>query len=156
MRVDAGTPIGNIDGFRVDAPGGRIGWVEEMWLDDEGATTAAVVRLPNERRALLVHDDVDEILPEHRSVAVRPDARLLELDPPHLGVGAHGALEASWATSGKALVLPELQAPPVRSTGGESSLVTSVAVLYAGLVVIGIALTGVCFLVPYLVVGRAF
>jgi hypothetical protein len=157
MRIGAETPIGNIDGFRVDAPGGRIGWVEEMWLDDEGGTTAAVVRLANERRGLLVHDDIDEILPEQRTVAARPGARLLELDPPHLGAGAHGALEASWTTSGRALALPELQpAPAARSAGGESSLVTSVAVLYAGLIVIGIALTGICFLIPYLVAGRAF
>jgi len=157
MRIGARTPIGDIDGFGVDAPGGRIGWIEELWLDDEGGTTAAVVRFPNERRGLLIHDDIEEILQAQRTVAVRPGARLLELDPPQLAVGSHGALEASWATSGKALELPELRpAPVVRSPSSESSLVTSVAVLYAGLVVIGVTLTGLCFLIPYLVAGRAF
>jgi hypothetical protein len=158
MRIGAETPIGNIDGFRVDAPGGRVGWVEELWLDDEGGTTAAVVRLPGARRGLLVHDDIDEILFEERAIAVRPDARLLELDPPHLDARAHGALEASWGTSGKALTLPQLlpAAPVARSTSRESSLLTSVVVLYAGLVVIAFALTGLCFLIPYLVVGRPF
>lgn len=158
MRIGAGTPIGNIDGFRVEAPGGRIGWVEEMWLDDVGGTTAAVVRLPNARRALLVHDEIDEILPDERTIAVRPDARLLELDPPHLGMGANGSLEASWSTSGNELALPELlpPAPAARPAGSESSLFTSVVVLYAGLFVIACALTGLCFLVPYLVAGRPF
>jgi hypothetical protein len=158
MRIGAETPIGNIDGFRVDAPGGRVGWVEELWLDDEGGTTAAVVRLPGARRGLLVHDDIDGILFEERAIAVRPDARLLELDPPHLDARAHGALEASWGTSGKALTLPQLlpAAPVARSTSRESSLLTSVVVLYAGLVVIAFALTGLCFLIPYLVVGRPF
>src|SRR5262245_3792032 len=93
MQIGARTPIGNIDGFRVEAPGGRIGWVEEMWLDDEGATTAAVVRLPNACRGLLVHDEIEEILPDVRAIRVRRDVRLLELDPPHLGVGANGAFE---------------------------------------------------------------
>src|SRR5262245_41009099 len=112
MQIGATTPIGDVDGFRVEAPGGRIGWVEEMWLDDDGETTAAVVRLPNARRGLLVHDDIDEILPGERAITVRPGARLLELDPPHLGTGADGALEASWATSGNALALPELRPAP--------------------------------------------
>ena len=159
MQIGARTPIGNIDGFRVEAPGGRIGWVEEMWLDDEGATTAAVVRLPNARRGLLVHDEIEEILPDVRAIRVRPDARLLELDPPHLGVGANGAFEASWTTSGTTLSLPELQpTPPVvrPENGDSSSLLTSVVVLYAGLFVIACVLTGLCFLVPYLVTGRPF
>ena len=156
MKIGARTPIGNIDGFRVEAPGGRIGWVEEMWLDDECETTAAVVRLPNARRGLLVHDEIDEILPQERTIVVRPDARLLELDPPHLGAGAHGSLEASWATSGNALALPELlpSAPLVRPASSESSLFRSVIVLYTGLFVIACTLTGLCFLIPYLVAGR--
>jgi hypothetical protein len=158
MRVGATTPIGNVDGFRVEAPGGRIGWVEEMWLDDEGETTAAVVRLSNGRRGLVVHDEIDEILPEEHAIAVGPGARVLELDPPHLGTGADGALEASWATTGNALALPELLASPliVRPASSESSLLGSMVVLYAGLFVIACLLTGVCFLIPYLVAGRAF
>ena len=158
MRIGARTPIGNIDGFRVEAPGGRIGWVEEMWLDDVGETTAAVVRLSSAQRALLVHDEIDEVLPDERTIAVRPDARLLELDPPHLGIGSDGGLEASWSTSGNALALPELlpTVPAARPAGSESSLFTSVVVLYAGLFVIACALTGLCFLVPYLVAGRPF
>ena len=159
MRIGAGTPIGNLDGFRVVAPGGRIGWVEEMWLDDEGQTTAVVVCLPDAQRGLLVHDDIDEILPDELAIAVRADARLLELDPPHLEVGAHGALVASWATSGNTLAVPELPAiPPVArsSVSSESSFFKAVFLLYAGVLVIACALTAICFLVPYLVVGRPY
>jgi hypothetical protein len=158
MRIGARTPIGDIDGFRVEAPGGPIGWVEELWLDDEGETTAAVVRLPNARRGLVLRDELDEILPEEHTITVRPRARLLELDAPHLGTGAGGALEASWATSGHALALPQLlpTVPAARPASGESAFFKSLVVLYAGLFVIGCALTGVCFLIPYLVAGRAF
>ena len=158
MKVDAGTPIGNLDGFRVLAPGGRIGRVEEMWLDDEGQMTAVVVCLPNAQRGLLVHDEIDEIRPEELTIAVRADARVLQLDPPHLNTGVHGALVASWATSGATLALPELQAssPVVRSSASESSFFRAMFLLYAALFVITCTLTGVCFLIPYLVTGRAY
>ena len=157
MQVGARTPIGNIDGFRVVTPGGRIGWVEEMWLDDEGETTAVAVRLPNARRGLLMREDIDEILPEELTIAVR-DARLLELEPPHLNAGADGTFTASWTTSGKALMVPEL-APMlvVRSpASSELSFFMTVTVLYAGLFVIACALTGLCFLIPYLVTGKPY
>ena len=159
MKIDAGTPIGNLDGFRVVAPGGRIGWVEEMWLDDEGQTTAVVVCLPNAQRGLLVHDEIDEIRPEELTIVVRADARVLQLDPPHLDTGAHGALVASWATSGATLALPELSAasPVVRSSASsESSFFKAMFLLYAAVFVITCALTGICFLIPYLVTGRAY
>jgi hypothetical protein len=158
MKIDAGTAIGNLDGFRVVAPGGRLGWVEEMWLDDEGQTTAVVVCLPNAQRGLLVHDEIDEIRPEELTIAVRADARVLQLDPPHLDTGAHGALVASWATSGATLALPELEAasPVVRSSGSESSFFKAMFLLYAALFVIACTLTVICFLIPYLVTGRAY
>jgi hypothetical protein len=158
MRIGAMTPIGDIDGFRVEAPGGRIGWVEEMWVDDEGETTAVVVRLPNAQRGLLVRDDIDEILSEELTIAVRPEARFLELEPPHLGTAADGALTASWATSGNALDVPGLlpTAPAVRPASSESSFFRTVAVLYTGLFVIACVLTGLCFLIPYLVSGRPY
>jgi hypothetical protein len=159
MGIGARAPIGNIDGFRVVTPGGRIGWVEEMWLDDEGETTAVAVHLPNAQRGLVVRDDIDEILPEERTIAVRPDTRLLELEPPHLNAGADGPLTASWTTSGKALVVPELEptAPVVRSpANSEPSFFKTVTILYAGLFVIACALTGLCFLIPYLVTGKPY
>ena len=159
MGIGAKAPIGNVDGFCVVAPGGRIGWVEEMWLDDEGETTAVAVRLPNAQRGLVVRDDIDEILPEERTIAVRPDARLLELEPPHLNAGADGTFTASWTASGKALAVPELAptAPVVRSpASSEPSFFTTLTVLYAGLLVIACALTGLCFLIPYLVAGKPY
>jgi hypothetical protein len=106
----------------------------------------------------VLRDELDEILPEERAITVRPRARLLELDPPHLGTGTDGALEASWTTSGNALALPQLlpTAPVARPASGESAFLKSLVVLYAGLFVIGCVLTGVCFLIPYLVAGRAF
>src|SRR4026207_2176095 len=115
--------VGGIAGFRVGAHGGRIGWVEEMWVDDEGETTAVVVRLPNAQRGLLGRDDSDETLSEEATIAgcrddrlpparrglrpradpaevragepppaVRPGAGSPELEPPHLGTAADGAL----------------------------------------------------------------
>ncbi len=159
MGIGARAPIGNIDGFRVVTPGGRIGWVEEMWLDDEGETTAVAVRLSNAQRGLVVRDDIDGILPEERTIAVRPDARLLELEPPHLNAGADGTLTASWTASGKALAVPELAptTPVVRSpASSEPSFFTTVTVLYAGLFVIACALTGLCFLIPYLMAGKPY
>ncbi len=159
MRIGAATPIGNVDGFRVVAPGGRIGWVEEIWLDDEGEATAVAVRLPKAQRGLLIRDDIDEIVPEQRTIAVRPDARVLELEPPHLGTGPDGALTASWTTSGNALALPELlpTAPVLRSpASSESSFFMTVIVLYTSLFVIACTLTALCFLIPYLVAGRPY
>ena len=50
MRIGTRTPIGNVDGFGVVTPGGQVGWVEEVWLDDDGATTALAVRLPSGER----------------------------------------------------------------------------------------------------------
>jgi hypothetical protein len=159
MGIGARAPIGNIDGFCVVAPGGRIGWVEEMWLDDEGETTAVAVRLTNAQRGLVIRDDINEILPEERMIAVRPDARLLELEPPHLNAGADGTLTASWTASGKALAVPELAptAPVMRPpASSEPSFFTTVTVLYAGLFVIACALTALCFLIPYLVTGKPY
>jgi len=161
MQIGARTPIGNIDGFRVEAPGGRIGWVEEMWLDDEGETTAVAVRLPAGRRGLLLRDQIDELLPEDQAISVRPDARLLELEPPHLDARVGDEVAASWATSGNALAVPELlpatlpgQTPSAARS--ETSFLRSVVVLYAGLFVIGCVLIGLCFLIPYLVAGQFY
>ena len=133
MRIGARTPIGSVDGFGVVAPGGRIGWVEEMWVDDEGEMTAVAVRLLDGQRGLLVRHDIDEIESEEQTIGVRPEARFLELEPPHLGTGADGSLTASWTTSGNALAVPELQptAPVVRLPAStEPSLVRTVALLY--------------------------
>jgi hypothetical protein len=159
MRIGTKAPIGNIDGFYVRTPGGRIGWVEEVWLDDEGETTAVAVRLPNTQRGLVFRDDIDEILPEELTIAVRSGARLLELEPPHLNPGADGTFTASWTASGKALAVPELTptASVVRpAASSEPSFFRTVTVLYAGLFVIGCALTGLCFLIPYLAAGKPY
>jgi len=157
MRIGTRTPIGNVDGFGMVTPAGSVGWVEEMWLDDEGAVTALAVRLPSGRRGLLLRDGIDEIRPNRREIAVRPDARLLELEPPHLDTGTEGTPTASWATSGSELALPGLLPPAAQvPVSSEPSFFATVTVLYAALFVIGCALTGVCFLVPYLVSGRPF
>ena len=157
MRIATRTPIGDVDGFSVVTPGGPVGWVEEMWLDDEGATTALAVRLPSGRRGLLLRDGIDEIHANRREIAVRPDARLLELESPHLDTGTNGIPTASWTTTGSELALPGLLPPPAQTpASSEPSFFATVSVLYMALFVIGCALTGVCFLVPYLVSGRPF
>ena len=111
MRIGTSTTIGNVDGFGVVTPAGKVGWVEEMWLDGDGAATALAVRLPGGRRGLLLRDAIDEIDPDRREIAVTPDARLLELEPPHLDVGTRGMPTASWTTTGAELALPGLLPP---------------------------------------------
>ncbi|HZO61535.1 MAG TPA: hypothetical protein VFB35_00985 [Gaiellaceae bacterium] len=159
MRLAEDTSLRDVDGFRVATPGGRIGWVEERWLDDAGETTAVAVRLPDGQRGLVLRDDVAEVRPDESLIEVRPDARLLELEPPHLKPGPDGVLSASWTTSGHALALPSLSPPaPVASApvNSEPSFFGSLIVLYAGLLVIACFLTGLCFLVPYLVTGNPY
>jgi len=158
MQIGARTAIGSADGFGVVTRRARIGWVEEVWFDDHGIATAFAVRLPDGRRGLLVRDGIEEIRAQEREIAVRSDARLLELEPPHLDAGTDGGLTASWTTTGGELALPGLGASSGTGTvpSSEPSFLTTVAVLYSALFVIGCALTGVCFLVPYLVSGRPY
>ena len=93
------------DGYRVLAASGRIGDVEELWFGEREEPLAAVVHLIDGRRGLLLAEDVAGVSPDDRSLTIAGDARLLQLDPPHLA-GGDGRLNASWHATDTALELP--------------------------------------------------
>jgi hypothetical protein len=95
------------DGFRVEAPRGLLGWVEETWLGRDSEPAALAVRTLDGQRGLLRAEDVVSVLGDEETVVVRPDARLLELGAPQLD--GKGPLHASWSTTGATIEPP---APP--------------------------------------------
>jgi hypothetical protein len=95
------------DGFRVEAPRGLLGWVEEAWLGPQGEPTALAVRTLDGQRGLLLAEDVLSVAEEDETVVIDPDARLLELEAPR--VDGKGPLHASWSTTGATIEPP---APP--------------------------------------------
>ena len=72
------------DGYRVLSADEQLGWVEELWLGAADEPVAAVVRLADERRGLVVAEDVAAVAPTERSLTLAPAARLIRLDPPHV------------------------------------------------------------------------
>jgi hypothetical protein len=160
------TAIGNCDGYGVETPVGVVGWVEEMWLDDRDDPTALAVRLLDGRRGLLVQDQITEVSHDHRAVTIASDARILQLEPPHVQ-GNGGTPVASWAASGAALELPEpaglvrgafagLHRPPVPKApedAGDSTLRTILA-MFIGIAIIGVAVIALDILVAYAVTGH--
>ncbi len=101
--------IGSCDGFSIITPAGLVGWVEEAWIGPSEEPTAFAARLLDGRRGLLIATEIDEIVPEHRSITVGRGVRILELELPHLepSRGSGEPLTASWRTTGVPLVLPE-------------------------------------------------
>jgi len=160
------TAIGNCDGYSVATHAGLVGWVEEMWLDETGSTTALAVRLLDGRRGLLVGTEIDEVAHERRTVSVGTGARILRLEPPHVQQGPGGSTVASWAATGAPLELPgppglfagvlfglRRPAVPRSGEGGISTFRTIVTMLVA-IGFIGLAVIGLDFLVAYLATGR--
>src|SRR5215467_10347542 len=128
------TAIGNCDGYGVVRPAGVVGWVEEPWLDDRDDPTALAVRLLDGRRGLLLHDQIVEVAHDRRAVTIGNDARILQLELPHVRVDG-GKPVASWAATGAPLVLPEppglirgalagLHRPPVPKPAGDDTTST--------------------------------
>ena len=94
------------DGFRVESsPRGLLGWVEETWLGAGEEPGALAVRTFDGRRGLVLADDVETVLEEDGTVVVRAEARLLELEAPHLEPEGSQPL-ASWRTTGATLEPP--------------------------------------------------
>jgi len=125
------------DGFTVWTPDGRDGVVEEVWLGPDAEPSALAVGRPDGSRGLLLAEDVGAVDPVGGRVAVRPGARILELGGPHPEPA-------------------EPSATPAAAPQRERSLLASIAVLYAMLLVIVLAVTGLSFGVPWLVAGRPF
>ena len=95
------------EGFRVEAPPGLLGWVEEPWLGAGGEPAALAVRMIDGRDGLLLREDVESVVREHELVVMRGEARLLELDAPRLDPASQNGLTASWRTTGETLDPPE-------------------------------------------------
>jgi hypothetical protein len=157
-----------LEGFRVEAQSGLIGWVEETWLGPGDQPAAFAVRLTDGRDGLLLAEDVLSVSPESERLAMGPEARLLELDVPRLESTSDG-LTASWHATNSVLEPPPppglatrllLPLRPWRLSGprrpqAERPLWVTLAVLYAGLGVVVGVMIGLCFLIAKLVAGQA-
>jgi hypothetical protein len=71
--ADAGAWLTHCEGFEVDGPGGRIGWVEEVERDAGGAPCALLVRRRPFATGLLRLwvEDVVDVWPAHGRVLAR-------------------------------------------------------------------------------------
>jgi hypothetical protein len=96
------------DGFRVEAPRGLLGWVEETWLGQDAEPAALAVRTLDGQRGLLLADDIVSVLDDQETVVLQPDARLLELGAPRLD---GTPLQASWSTTGATIEPPASPGP---------------------------------------------
>jgi hypothetical protein len=157
------------EGFRVEAPNGLIGWVEETWLGPGDAPAAFAVRLTDGRDGLLLAEDVLSVTPENEVFMTRPEARLLELDVPRLEPAPGDVLSASWHTTGNVLEPPpppglaaRLMLPlrPWRLSGprrpeAERPLWVTLVVVYGVIALIVGVLIGLDFLIAKLVAGSA-
>jgi hypothetical protein len=152
------------DGYRVLAAPGRVGVVEELWFGEREEPLALVVRLTDDRRGLLLAEDVAGVSPEDRSLTISPAARLLHLDPPHLETRDDGRLAASWRATDSALVLPEPHARlrgllpsaaphPVTAIARERPLWRTVLVMLCTLALIVGSLIALDFLFAYAITG---
>jgi hypothetical protein len=124
MATIAPERLGGCDGFRVESPRGRLGWVEEPWLGPGAEPAALAVRTCDGERRLLVVDAVEAVLDEEHIVVVRQDADLIELD---------GSRSEAGATS----VAAPLERP----------LWQIVAILYAGIVLLAAVVMAAAFTV---------
>jgi hypothetical protein len=157
-----------LDGFRVEARNGLIGWVEEAWLGPGDQPAAFAIRLTDGRDGLLLAEDVLSVARESELVVMQPEARLLELDVPRLEPTSNGPA-ASWHTTGSILEPPPppglaarllLPLRPWRLTGPrrpqvERPLWVTLVGLYTALAVIVGVVIGICFLAAWLATGSA-
>lgn len=154
------------DSFRVYGPTGLLGWVEEIWLGAHEEPAAVVVHLRDGRRGLLMAGDVVNVAPDDEALTAGAEARLLQLDSPHLQPGANGVPIAAWQASGEELELPEsgrvrdLLAPFRRPPAAPEPPPTAVrpvwqtiGVMYLMLSVLACVGIGLGYLIPYLVTG---
>jgi hypothetical protein len=137
-------------GFALEGPEGRLGWIEETWLDENDHPRGYAVHTVDGRRALLEAHDVIASDPDAGELFVGARARLLELDAPRTVDGA----AASWRLTGAVVdVVPEGQAHAPRSKAPMPVWRVAAIGLTA---VAALALTeiGVDYGVSYLVTGH--
>ena len=87
--------LAGCEGFRLEAPQGLLGWVEETWLGASGEPVALAIRTIDGRDGLLRAEDVEAIAHESEFLTMRAEARLLELDEPRVDTASSNGLAAS-------------------------------------------------------------
>jgi hypothetical protein len=137
------TRLRDYDGFRIEAPRGVIGWVEETWLGPSGEPTALAVRAFDGPGAGLLELDVlrlqtverDGATPSLVSAAWRTTGAVLDL-PPALGPVRRAllAVRAGYVTS----------APPAGPA--ERPLWQIVGLLYLGSVALAAVVMALAFM----------
>jgi hypothetical protein len=160
-------------GFLVESSKGDVGWVEEVWLDEDDEPQALALQTLDGRHALLRAEDVLAVEPEERWVVVRPEQDFLELDAPRVRT-SNGAMLASWGTTGALLrppseprwhiprhvrhngprEHPRLAAASRRVQRWPAWL--AIGALYGALALIVALLIAVAFLIAHLVTGQAY
>jgi len=170
--MPAATEFRNTDGFLVESSDGDVGWVEEVWLDEEDEPRALALQTLDGRHALLRVQDVLAVEPEQRWVVVRPEQELLELDAPRVRAD-NGHILASWGTTGAvlhAISEPRWHVPhlPHRGPHGHPRLAAlsrrmrswppwlAVAALYGALAFICAGMIALAFVIAWLVAGRPY
>jgi hypothetical protein len=137
--------------------GGKLGRVEEIWFGPREEPLAAVVRLLDGRRGLLLAKDVAAVSHDDASVTVAPDVGLLCLEPPHLEASGD-ALSASWRTTGEPLELPPARrlslSPALPGRLGDRPLWLTVLAMVATIACIVVLLIGLDIAIAYAVAGR--
>jgi hypothetical protein len=160
--------LAGCEGFRLEAPQGLLGWVEETWLGPADEPAAFAIRTVDGRDGLLLPEDVDSVLAESELLRMRPSARLLELDVPRV---SGDGLSASWNATGELLepppeppgaldrallaIRPWRLAPPPRPAA-ERPLWQQVVLLYTSLTLIVSLVISLSFLVAWIATGQAY
>jgi hypothetical protein len=173
MAVANGLGLSGTDGYHVESADGEVGWVEEVWVGDRGEPFALALQTTDGRHALLRVEDVQAVERRHHWVVVRTGQELLELAAPRLRRG-DGRLVAVWETTGRSLRAPSEPEwhvpihlahrkrrphPPLEATARQDKdLPTwlSLAVLAAGIVVIGSTMMVLAFVIAKVVTGSAY
>jgi hypothetical protein len=161
------------EGFLVKSPGGAIGRVEEIWVDQANEPRALAVRTNDGRHGLLLGEDVVAVQHEQRWVVAPSRPTLLELEPPRLSMiadrgGSERRIAASWQTTGAILPaaprptrrwrlsFPDHRRAAVRPDSVERPLWGTVATLYAALVFVVAFVITLAFVIARLVSGAAY
>jgi hypothetical protein len=160
------------DGFIVESPVGDLGWVEEVWIDEEGEPEAVAVRTADGQHGLLFDDDVLSVDRENRWVVIAEQAPLLELDAPRLARDARSdgwKAVASWATTGARLEVtprprhlwhvpfkPAEPKPPASERLAERPLWQGVAALLTAIALLVVFTVTLAYVIAHLVTGTAY
>ena len=163
--------LAGCEGFRLESPEGLLGWVEETWLGASDEPVALAIRTVDGRDGLLLAEDVEAVARESEFLAMRAEARLLELDIPRVETASSNGLAASWRTTGELLepppeppgavdrallaIRPWRLAPPPQP-GAERPLWLTLAVLYTLLALIVVLIIGFAFIAAWIASGRAY